>query len=248
MSDGHLGGVPALTLDSDRCCLDLLSEEERQNDVPKLEGEALVVSEKIRVVSGLWRSMSMLRCCDILLSAIASGWAEVKGLYAVNLWFEWSWSESGKDGNPFSEVTLGRISASTPGEYWLMSAGGELRLNTGGEDVGDKRGARALLRSCNPKNKVSLPPEFTGLIIAGTEHVRSLSLVRCCAAIPDREAVLSGAAMVSVLTEVRDLNVVELWSKWSWNNSPKDGKNFLKAVILGRTSASTPGECWMMAV
>lgn len=191
----------------------------------------------------------MLRCCstssdiDILFSAIASGWVEVKGLNAEDLWFEWSWSNSGKDGNPLSEVTLGRTSASIPGEYWLMSAWGELRLNTGGgEDVGDKRGARALLRSCNPKNKVSVPPEFTGVIIAGTEDLRSLSLVRCCAAISDRETILSGAAMVSVLAEVRGLNTVELWSKWPWINSTKDGKNPLNVVILVRASASTPGE------
>lgn len=71
--------------------------------------------------------MSALRCCsvssdtDIIFSAIASGWAEANGLNAVDLWFERSWGNFGKDGNTLSEVTLGGTSASTPGEDWLMS-------------------------------------------------------------------------------------------------------------------------------
>lgn len=53
VSEGHLGGDPALTLDSDWCFLDLLGEAERKRAVPKLEGEALVVSENIRVAQTL---------------------------------------------------------------------------------------------------------------------------------------------------------------------------------------------------
>lgn len=110
--------------------------------------------------------------------------------------------------------------------------------------MGDKRGARALLRSCSPKKDVSVSRLFTGVIIAGIKDLWSWSLVRRCAAVSEKGAVLPGAAVVS---DVRGLNAVELWSEWSWMNFAKDGKNPLNVVILVRTSASAPGEGWMKA-
>lgn len=61
--------------------------------------------------------------------------------------------------------------------------------------MGGKRRGRAVLLCSSPKSKVSE--------LAGVEDLRSLFLLRCCAASSDRETVLSGAAIVSVLTEIR---------------------------------------------
>lgn len=58
------------------------------------------------------------------------------------------------------------------------------------------------------------------------------------------EKVVSGAAKLSVMTEVGGLNPVEPWVEWFWINSDKDG-NPLSEVILFRTTASTSGD-WLM--
>lgn len=157
-----------------------MKKRERERAVPKLDSETLMVSEKIRLFARLSslsdrRSVSMLRCStssdsDAMFSTTVD-LTEVKGLITEEMEFEWSWNNSGG------------TSTFTPGGCWLMVAW-ELRLHSGWDR--DKREGRALLWSCKPKYKVSVPPELAVL-----KDLWSLTLLRCCAAISAKEAVVS---------------------------------------------------------